>query len=162
MAVMTESDPPTDPRVLDCKASDNQYLHKDFHGGLCYAIKYLDEKYGPDATTEYLQQVGRTYFGPLSEQLKREGLTALEEHWRRIFDLEGGDYTLEYEDDTLVLTVSSCPAVCHLKERDLLFTERFCETTKVVNDTICQAAGYGCSCEYEPGKGKCVQKFWKL
>ncbi len=29
-------------KVLDCKASDNEYLHKDFHGALCYAIKYLD------------------------------------------------------------------------------------------------------------------------
>ncbi len=33
-------------KVLNCKASDNEYLHKDFHGALCYGIKYLDDVYG--------------------------------------------------------------------------------------------------------------------
>ena len=59
-------------QVLDCKASDHEYLHKDFHGALCYSIRYLDEHYGQDATHEYLQQVGRTYFAPLTEALNGE------------------------------------------------------------------------------------------
>ena len=45
-------------KVLNCKASDNEYLHKDFHGALCYGIKYLDDVYGQDATAEYIKQVG--------------------------------------------------------------------------------------------------------
>src|SRR5208283_5270309 len=69
-------------RVLDCQASDNTYLHKDFHGALCYGIKYLDDHYGPEATAEFLRQVGRGYYGPLSARLKQDGLMALEEHWR--------------------------------------------------------------------------------
>lgn len=158
---MTDSTSSPSVKVLDCKASDNQYLHKDFHGGLCYAIKYLDEKFGQDATVEYLQQVARTYFAPLTAKLKEQGLSALEEHWREIFTLEEGKFTLEYQDSTLVLTVDECPAVCHLKKRNQLFTDRYCETTKVVNKTICEDAGYCSSCEYEPGEGKCIQKFWK-
>jgi hypothetical protein len=42
-----------------------------------------------------------------------------------------------------------------------LFTNRYCETTVNVNKAICEAAGYDCRCTYEPGVGKCVQKFWK-
>lgn len=148
-------------KVLDCKASDNKYLHKDFHGAFCYSIKYLDDNYGQDATKEYLEQVGRTCFAPLAVQLKEEGLQALQRHWRKIFTEEGGRFKMDYEDQTLVLTVDQCPAIAHLKKINQMFTERYCESTVIVNETICSEAGYCCSCEYEPGKGKCVQKFWK-
>ena len=148
-------------KVIDCKASDNEYLHKDFHGALCYGIKYLDDNYGPEAVTEYLKQVGRTYFAPLSEAMKKKGLSALEEHLQNIFTKEAGKFNLRYEDGTLILEVAECPAITHLKKIGQLFTERYCETTVVVNETICAEAGYSCSCQYEPGKAKCVQKFWK-
>ena len=149
------------PRVIDCKASDNEYLHRDFHAAMCYSIAYLDDNFGCEATKEYLQQVARTYYAPLTEQMKQRGLAALEEHWRDVFTAEQGDFDLGYEEGVLVLTVKRCPAVAHLKERELMFTERYCETTVVVNQTICHDAGFACSCEYEPGEGRCVQRFWK-
>ena len=148
-------------KAIDCKASDNEYLHKDFHGALCYGIKYLDDNFGQDATTEYLKQVGKTYFAPLAAQLKKDGLQALENHWKKVFTKEGGKFKLYYQDHTLVLTVEKCPAIAHLKKIGQLFTNRFCESTIVINETICAEAGYRCSCQYQPGKGKCIQKFWK-
>ncbi len=148
-------------KVLECKASDNFYLHKDFHGALCYSIKYLEDKFGPEAVKEFLQQVGETYFAPLSEKLKQDGLAAIEKHFTEVMNLEQGEYTFSYEGEKLVLKVNKCPAVAHLKKIDFFFTDSFCESTAVVNDTICRNAGYRCSCEYEKGRGKCVQKFWK-
>ena len=150
-----------DIKVIDRKASDNEYMHKDFHGALCYAIKYLDDNYGHDATKEYLQQVARTYFVPLTEDLEAHGLKALEKHWQDIFSKEGGKCNISYEDNKLVLEVTQCPAIAHLKENNMLYTDRHCMTTAVVNETLCQDAGYACSCEYEPGEGKCIQRFWK-
>ncbi len=148
-------------KVLDCKASEHEYLHKDFHGALCYAIKYLDDTYDHQATREYLTQVGRTYFAPLSRKLQNAGLSALEKHWREIFNREGGRFELNYEGGQLVLRVHECPAIAHLKKIGQLFTDRYCQTTVVVNKTICAEAGFECSCDYEPGEGRCVQKFWK-
>lgn len=148
-------------KVLERKASDNEYMHKDFHGALCYAIKYLDETYGQDATEEYLEQVAITFFSPLTEKLKNEGLKALREHWQNIFSRENGKFNLNYENDILVLEVEECPAISHLKKIGQLFTDRYCQTTVIVNKTICREAGYKCSCEFESGTGKCVQKFWK-
>lgn len=150
-----------DIKIIDCKQSDNEYLHKDFHGALCYAIKYLDDNLGQNTTEEYLVQVGRTYFKPLSEKLKKEGLKALESHWHKVFTTEQGEYSLYYEDNTLVLEVNKCPAIEHLKNKNMLFTERYCRTTVVVNNTICHDSGYKCSCQYQSGKGKCIQKFWR-
>jgi hypothetical protein len=153
--------PQSTERVLDCRASDNVYLHKDFHGALCYSIQYLDERYGEEATKAYLTQVGETFFAPLSEALKRDGLSALEKHWQQIFSLEEGSISLEYEGDVLVLKVKECPAITHLRSRGQLYTDRYCETTVVVNEAVCRGAGYACSCTYEPGQGQCVQRFWK-
>ena len=148
-------------KTVDRKASDNTYMHKDFHGALCYAIKYLEDHFGDDAVTEYLRQVATTCFAPLTEKLKAEGLKALEDHWRDIFTKEGGEFLICYEEGKLVLDVAQCPAILHLKEKNMLYTDRYCQTTAVVNETVCAEAGYRCSCEYEPGKGRCVQKFWK-
>lgn len=147
--------------ILDQKASDNEYLHQDFHGALCYALKYLDEKFGPAATTEYLQQVGKTCFAPLSRQLAEAGLIALERHFRHILEKENGQFTIHYDADVLIIEVRECPAISHLKKTNQLFTERFCESTVVVNQTICKNAGYCSSCDYEAGQGRCVQKFWR-
>ena len=37
------------------KASDNEYLHKDFHIALNNALVYLDEKFGRSSVKEYLE-----------------------------------------------------------------------------------------------------------
>ena len=149
-------------KALDCKASDNAYLHRDFHGALCYALKYLDETLGEDATREYLEQVAETCFAPLSEAIAERGLLALEEHWRRVFSTEGGDWEIAYDaDGALTLTVRQCPAVAHLKSIGQFHTPRFCETTRIVNAIVCRRASYEASCEYEPGAGRCVQRVHK-
>jgi hypothetical protein len=148
-------------KVLDSGGGDHEYLHKDFHGALCYSIRYLDENLGLEATEQYLRDVGRKNYKGLVQRLRQEGLPALAQHWREVFTREGGKFRMEYEGDTLVLTVEECPAIAHLKKTGQLFTTRYCETTVVVNETICEQAGYSSSCIYEPGEGKCVQKFWK-
>lgn len=148
-------------KVLDCKASDHEYLHRDFHGAFCYGIKHLDDTYGPEALTEYLTRFGRVYFKDLIDDLRTQGLSALEKHWRDLFALEGGRTELRYDGDVLVLEVKECPAVTHMTQRGVFFTDRFCESTVVLNEVICHSAGYQCSCDYEPGQGRCAQRFWK-
>lgn len=70
---------------LDCKGGEHPYLHKDFHGALCYAIKYLDETYGYETTHAYLRHVGESIYKPLICKIKRHGLTALEDHLQRVY-----------------------------------------------------------------------------
>lgn len=64
--------------TLELKASDNQYLNKDFHGSLCYAIKYLDGAFDHDVTLPYLRRVGSKNFNPLIDGLKKDGVIILE------------------------------------------------------------------------------------
>jgi hypothetical protein len=147
-------------RVLDCRPGDHDYLHRDFHGALCFSIRYLDERFGPQATEQYLREVGQNTYRGLVSALKAEGLDAMERHWREVFTKEEGSFRIHREGGALVLVVEECPAISHLKRTGQLFTDRYCETTVVVNRTVCGKAGFESSCVYEPGQGRCVQKFW--
>ncbi|NLP09945.1 hypothetical protein GX408_06050 [bacterium] len=146
-------------RIMDQRASDRDYLHKDFHGALADAVRYLDETYGYEATAEYLTQVGRTCYAPLIDKLKQEGLPALEKHLLSVFTREDGRFSIRWENGDLVLEVYQCPAISHLVRTGRPFTPRFCQSTVHVNEAICRAAGYHAVCDYEPGKGRCVQRF---
>ncbi|OHB55215.1 MAG: hypothetical protein A2Y12_09320 [Planctomycetes bacterium GWF2_42_9] len=148
-------------RILERTGSENHYLHKDFHGALCYAIKYLDEIYGPAVTTEFLKQVGKEQYGWLSKEIKKQGIMALVNHTKKIFDQEDGKLECVQDGESLEINVLQCPAITHLLATDQLFTNRFCETTVQVLAAICESSGYGCSCEYIAGEGSCVQRFWK-
>jgi len=108
-----------------------------------------------------LRYISENVYAPISRQLEERGLPALEEHWHNVFTAERGEFRTRYEDDTLVLEVSKCPAISHMQEKNHPIFEKFCEVTRLVNEGICHRADYDCSVEYDQTKGRCVQKFWK-
>ena len=136
-------------------------VHKDFHGGLSYGLRFLEENYGMEGVREFLTGLADTVYKALVEALRTEGLSALRDHWQTIFDLEEGDIDMQMDGDTLVLTVRRCPAVTHIEEHKYWFSDHFCEHTRIVNEAICNAAGYESSVEYDQKAGRCVQRFWR-
>lgn len=148
--------------VMHRSASDNEYLHKDFHGALSVGINYLEEKYGPEAVREYLREFTNTYFAPLKEDLQTRGLVALKEHFEKVYQIEGGDVSFEFGEDELVLKVAACPAVMHMRERGLPVANMFDETTRTVNETLCQGSDFDAELvEYDPQTGKSIQRFFR-
>jgi hypothetical protein len=136
-------------------------VHKDFHGALSFGVQYLHENYGEQAMYDYLRSMARAVYKPLIEELKQDGLCALAAHWARIFTLEEGRFDLSFDADRLVLKVHECPAIHHMRAHEYRVADKFCETTRVVNEEICHAAGYECSTDYDQQDGSCVQVFWK-
>ena len=136
-------------------------VHKDFHGALSFGVQYLQDNYGRDAMEEYLRTAGLAVYKPLIDALKEDGLCALAAHWARIFTLEEGDFDLSFRDGRLVLRVNKCPAIHHMKTVNYRVADRFCETTRIINEEICHAAGYECSTTYDQASGSCVQEFWR-
>ncbi len=151
--------PVTTPRVRS-GGRDGVAVHKDFHGAMSYGVQFLTERYGWAEAEAYLRRMARAVYKPLVARIKARGLSALRDHWRRIFALEGGRFALRRQGPVLELRVEECPAVCHMKKHDYAIADRFCETTRVVNEEICRAAGCECSVEYDQAKGRCVQRFW--
>jgi hypothetical protein len=136
-------------------------VHKDFHGALSYGIQFLVEQYGEEGLREFIGRLADTVYAPLVADLKARGLIALEEHWRRVFDLEEGEYRIEYGNDELIFSVQRCPAVSHMQAQGYAVAPHFCEHTRIVNEAVCERAGYRSSVEYDQSRASCVQRFRK-
>ncbi len=141
---------------------DNRYLHRDFHGALSVGIEYVHENYGPEAVREYLWQFARTFYAPLTESLKRRGLVALEEHFRTIYELEGGEVRFLSSEDELRIEVEACPAVMHMRKQGYPVARLFRETTDTVNRAICDGTPFAAELiEYDEQTGRSVQRFYR-
>ena len=147
-------------QVMDSRASDNEDLHKDFHGALSAGIAYLHKHYGGQAVRDYLVQFTRAYHGPLRDRLQREGLSALKEHFERIYEIEGGQIEIEFSKEQMTLKVQSCPAVTHMRKEGQAVAELFEETTKTVNEALCEGSEFFAELvEYDRQSGRSVQRF---
>lgn len=143
-------------------ASDNVYLHKDFHGALSVGIEYLDTHFGPDSVRDYLRQFTRSFYAPLVEDVKKRGLTALREHFHRIYKIEGVDIDTTISEDELVIEVEACPAVTHMREHGYPVARLFHETTKTVNEALCEGTPFSAELvEYDEETGRSVQRFFR-
>lgn len=136
-------------------------VHKDFHGALSYGLQFLEDAYGQEGVREFLSGLATAVYKPLCEDLRTRGLDALRDHWKTIFDLEGGEYDMQLEDGALVLTVKRCPAITHMQEHGYAIANHFCEHTRIVIEAVCAAAGYTSSVDYDQQAGTCIQRFWK-
>ena len=148
--------------IMDRRSSDNVYLHKDFHGALSTGIEYLHRQFGPEAVREYLRTFTMTYYAPLRAKLKADGLDALNEYFQKMYESEEGEIEIALADDELVLTVKACPAVKHMREHDYPVARLFIETTKTVNEALCEGTPYKAELvEYDELTGHSIQRFYR-
>ncbi len=142
------------------KASDNEYLHKDFHQAMNAGIEYLDKNFGAQAVRDYLRQFTLHFYAPLREQLMSKGLVVLKEHFERIYQTEGAKFTIDLSEEALVLTVASCPAVAHIRKQGQPVARLFHETTRTVNEALCEGTEFHAELvEYDPMTGASTQRF---
>ena len=147
-------------RVMKREASDNPYLHKDFHGALSVGIEYIHRRYGPSAVRDYLRQFTRSYHAPLREKLRRRGLPALRDYFRELYRLEKSPIRLRCTSDELVLRVPACPAVRHMRRRGYPVARLFVETTRTVGRALCEGTPFAYELlEYDERTGRSVQRF---
>lgn len=128
--------------IMRRKASDNKYLHQDFHGALSAGIEYLDRHYGEEAVCRYLRQFTSSFYSPLIKSLKERGLIALKEHFEKIYESERGKIKIILSKDELILKVEACPAVIHIRQQGYPLARLFYETTKTVNEALCEGTPY--------------------
>jgi len=149
-------------KVMRRSASDNQYLHMDFHGALSAGIEYLDQRHGPEAVRAYLRRFADSYYAPLKEQIRARGLPALREHFEGVYALEGGEIDVEASQDELLIKVQSCPAVTHMRQHGYPVARLFHETTRTVNAALCEGTPFSAELlEYDHDSGRSVIRFWR-
>ena len=148
--------------VMTRQAADNVYLHRDFHGALSRGIDYLHQQFGAAAVRDYLWQFATAFYAPLKDDLKRRGLVAIQEHFERIYRTEGVSIECTRSADELRLTVAACPAVTHMRRQGYPVAELFFETTRTVNETICDGTPFAAELVfYDFLTGKSIQRFYR-
>jgi len=148
--------------VMDVKASDNEYFHRDFHISGKRGLEYVGKKYGDEAVREYLTRFAKAYYAPLVEKVKDRGLEALREHIERIYAVEkASDWvTCAISDTALVVTVSRCPGVTYITESGNDPTKWYIECTRTVNQTIADMCGLSFTLlSYEEATGAAKYRF---
>jgi hypothetical protein len=151
---------PTRKRLMRRKASDNVYLHTDFHGALNQALIYLERNSGAGAVREYLRQFARAFYAPLTGQIKDRGLAALKAHLEHLYRTEGAEFAIVFSADELVLSVAACPAVGHIRKMGLAVSPHFAETTGTVNAAICEGTPFAFELlEYDQETGRRVERY---
>lgn len=147
---------------MNRSASDNEYLHKDFHGALSTGIEYLHRNFGEDAVREYLRDFSRSFYAPLMKEVKEQGLSALKDHFEQMYKIEGGSVRISCTEDELIIQVEECPAVSHMRKHGYKVAELFFETSRTVNETLCEGTPLAAELlNYDQETGRCVQRFYR-
>jgi hypothetical protein len=148
--------------IMRRKAADNIYLHKDFHGAMSTGIDYLERCYGAAAVNQYLREFTTSFYAPLNKALKERGLIALKEYFEKVYELEGGKVRITLSEGELVIVVEFCPAITHLREKGYHVARLFCQTTKIMNEVICEGTPYLAELFLpEEESGRCIQRFYR-
>ena len=149
-------------QTITRKASDNSYLHKDFHIALNYGIEYLHKKFGKESVCEYLTQFAMAYYSPLISSIKEKGLLVIKEHYEKIYKIEDAVFDMNLSQDELIINLSASPAVMHIKAKGHSISELFRETVATVNKTICENTIYDAELlEYFEGNGAYRLRFFR-
>ena len=133
-----------DTLVMDRKASDNEYFHRDFHDSLNRGSHYVGEKYGEKELVEYLTRFTKNVYRPVMEAIAEKGLQAIADKIADTYEKEKAldVLSLELTDKNLVVKIKECPAVKHLTGKGLTMSPWYSYTTTVVMDVLAKAGGY--------------------
>ncbi len=147
---------------IDRQASDNTYLHKDFHSALNTGLEYLETHYSEQAVRDYLRQFTLAWYAPLTKSLREKGLSVLREHYERIFALEGGVAEFHETPDDLQIDVHENPAVTHMRAQKIAISPLFVETVRTVGKTLCENTPFDAELlHYDETTGRYTQRFYR-
>ncbi len=130
-------------RVMDRRAGDNKYLHREFHVFMNMGVDYLGSRFGPAVLDDYLARFTRRYMKPLAERVRAQGLPALAENIAAAYAAEeaGEALHLHCTDRRLDVQVDWCPGVRYIQGRENQVSEWYSHTTSTVMATLAQEAG---------------------
>jgi neutral ceramidase len=147
-------------KVMGKKASDNKYLHKDFHIALNLLMKYLFENFGKDALIDYLKQYSKSYHKPLIQKLKTGDQEALLNYLKDIYEKEEWPVTITSGENFIELTQDACPAISHIVSNGSTPCPYYQETYNTVYKTICEETPFDYKLDYfNDTTGACKQIF---
>ncbi|HHW31418.1 MAG TPA: hypothetical protein GXX20_07060 [Clostridiaceae bacterium] len=150
--------------IMDRRASDNKYLHRDFHNFMNLGINYVQELYGEEGVREYLRDFAMAFYAPLKEDIKKRGLAAIKDHYEKIYAIEEASNDVEFtlSEDELIIKVNKCPAVTHIRSCGIEMAPLYYETFKTTNEVICEGSPFAYELvEYDKDTGRSLERFYR-
>jgi len=147
-------------KVIERKASDNKYLHKDFHIALNLLMTYLFEHYGKDTLISYLKQFAQAYYKPLNQQLKSGDNLAIVNYFTDIYTKEEWHAEITSSENSVEIIQEACPAISHIVQKGGKPCPHYRETYNTVYSTICENTPFEYVLEnFNDETGACKQLF---
>ncbi|MCL2518240.1 MAG: hypothetical protein FWF15_06720 [Oscillospiraceae bacterium] len=151
-------------RIMERHASDNKYLHRDFHISGDQGIAYVGKNYGDEGVIDYLTRFVKNYYKPLIEKIKAEGLSGLMSHIEKIYEIEEASdaLSISLNENILTVEIAYCPAIKFMLESGYEPSRWYIETTRTVNNVIAAESGFQFELiDYNIENGKALYRFIK-
>ena len=153
-----------DTLIMDRRASDNEYFHKDFHTGPNNGMEYLATKFGEKEVIAFLQRYTKNVQCSTIEAMKQDGLAAIEYMIRETYRKEKAEDALSMilEADRLLVKIGYCPGVKHLRATGRVVSPWYRYNTEIVMKTLAEVGGYRFTMEsYDEETGAAAYRFEK-
>jgi len=147
-------------KIIERKAADNKYLHRDFHISMNMLMEYICKEYGSAALIEYLAQFTQEFHSKRKKCLQKGDLGCLEKYFKETYEKEEWPVHIEFTNDVLIISQETCPGISYLRKSGHKPVEQYIETYTTVYKTLCQDTPYEYVMEsFNSDTGKCRQRF---
>lgn len=147
-------------KVMVRKASDNEYLHKDFHLSMNLLMDYIYHRFGKEQLVRYLQQYAEAYYKPLREELKKGNMDALLAYMKGKYEKEKWEVTFFADTGGIKMVQTACPAITHIKKTGGEPCAHYKESYHTIYTTLCEGTPFEYTLEqFDEETGACTQLF---
>jgi hypothetical protein len=150
--------------VIDMKAEDNKYLHRDFHLLGDLALKYCAEQFGYEGVIGFLSDYVKNYYSPIIKKIRAEGLVAVKDWLERLYETEEASDLIETVliNDSLTVTVKKSPVIEYMHSLNQEPTPYYVEQTRTLYKVVAEESGLGFELKYYNEDGATEFVFTKI
>ena len=151
-----------DTEIMDRKASQNEYFHRDFHHSMNRCLHFVGEKFGEEELRALFMQYVQNALRPLLTRIRKEGLAPLKDYIITTYEKEKAPEAVSasLSDGTLQVEIAFCPAVRHLRGNGHEVSPWFSKSTEYTMASIAEACGLSFDMgEYDHKTGKTSYRF---
>lgn len=150
--------------IMERSASDNKYLHRDFHVTADIGLSYVGEHFGDTGVREYLTRYAKSFYKNLAEEVRAGGILQIKDYIYKIFAAEEReDYvSFDFDGETLLVKIKKCPAIEAMRELSHTPSRWYGETTKTVYPVLAEMSEIGFELiSYDEETGAAEFKFFE-
>ncbi len=148
--------------TMSRSASENKYLHKDFHQSMNLLLDYIYKHFGGEEVIRYLKQFTIAYHHPLHLLLKQGDMEALARYFVDIYEKEEWPVRVDLTENALEIEQTACPGITHIRSLGQTPTPLYIETYRSVYSTLCDGTKLDYTLVFFDNEtGACKQLFTK-